>query len=68
MARENLQNHTFLDPLPPDMREEIHDWLFDHGITCESGGEIYDGTKLGSWYVVTESGYRIYNTGWVVEN
>lgn len=63
-----MQNHTFCEPLPPDMREEIHDWLIDHGVTCENRGEIYDGKTPGSWFVVTEDGFRIYNTGWVVKN
>ena len=62
-----LQNHTFAEPLPPDMREEIHDWLLAHGITCESGGAI-DGKEPGSWYVITKNGFRIYNSGWVVKN
>jgi hypothetical protein len=60
-----LQSHTFAEPTPPDIREEIHDWLYDHGETCQG---VYDGRKTGSWYALTESGFRIYNSGWVVKN
>jgi hypothetical protein len=59
-----LNSHTFAEPLPP-AREEIGDWLIDHGEVCEG---VYDGKTRGSWYAVTASGFRIYDTGWVIKS
>jgi hypothetical protein len=57
--------HQFAESLPPGAREDVHNWLYDYGEVCEG---VYNGKAPGTWYAVTASGFRVYNSGRVVRN